>query len=447
MRKIWIIACREYLAAVRTKAFLISLVFMPLLMLGSMGAQVLIDRMAAKETKRFAIIDRTPGQKIFPVLEAAAKKRNKEPDPHSRSSTGEFVLEEIEPSGPTEAAIRQQRYDLSQRVQQGELAGFLDIGPKVMDLAEPTKGTPATGDPGSVRYQSNNPMQDSFARWAERIVTEAVVAQRCRDAGLSRSQVENLVRPVALQVTGLVRKDPESGALEETPDAGRVAMLLVPAGLTLLLFLVVMVGATPLMQGVIEEKMQRIAEVLLGSVRPFELMMGKLLGMMGVSLTLAAVYLGGAFWVLHHFGLAEYLPLYLLAWFLVYQVLAVLLYGSLFIAIGAACTDARESQTLMLPVVLLITLPLFGLRHVLQEPTSTFSTVATLFPFATPMLMITRLAITPAPPWWLPVLGVAGVLAATVLCVYAAGRIFRVGILLQGKGASLKDMTRWLFRG
>ena len=112
------------------------------------------------------------------------------------------------------------------------------------------------------------------------------------------------------------------------------------------MFLVVMVGATPLIQGVIEEKMQRIAEVLLGSVSPFELMAGKLLGMLGVSLTLAAVYLGGCYAALSRFGFTEYLPPDLLAWFLVFQVLAVLMYGSLFIAVGAACTDAKESQAL-----------------------------------------------------------------------------------------------------
>jgi ABC-2 type transport system permease protein len=69
------------------------------------------------------------------------------------------------------------------------------------------------------------------------------------------------------------------------------------------------------------------------------------------------------------------------------------------------------------------------------------------FPFATPMLMVARLAVPPGIPWWEPVLGVLGVLATTVLCVYAAGRIFRVGILMQGKGARFGEMVKWVFRG
>lgn len=273
------------------------------------------------------------------------------------------------------------------------------------------------------------------------------MAQRCRHVGLSRDQVEALVRPVPLRVKGLVRRNPSTGVLEETSDEGQVALFLVPAALTALMFLVVMVGATPLMHGVIEEKSQRIAEVLLGSVRPFELMMGKLLGMLGVSLTLAAVYLGGAYWALDHYGFTEYLPPGLLAWFIVYQVLAVLMYGSLFIGIGAACTSAKESQVLMIPVVMLITVPLFTLRHIIQEPNSPFAVWASLFPFATPMLMVTRLGLSPGVPGWQPLLGVAGVLATTVLCVYAAGRIFRVGMLMQGQGAKLSDLARWMFRG
>ena len=94
----------------------------------------------------------------------------------------------------------------------------------------------------------------------------------------------------------------------------------------ILMFMVVLMCATPLMQGVVEEKMQRIAEVLLGSVQPFPLMMGKLLGMAGVSLTIAAVYLGGAYWAAHHYGFAEYVGIDLLLWFLLYQTLAALMF-------------------------------------------------------------------------------------------------------------------------
>jgi ABC-2 type transport system permease protein len=448
MRKIRIIAIREYVTAVRTKSFLISLVFVPVLMLGSAGVQVLIDDLAEKTQRSYAVVDRTPGQQLYRALDAAShvQMSSEVRDIKERKPLRpQFVY--VTPSAATEEAINKQRLELSDQVHQGTLTGFLDIGADVAQLptAPLTPGKPAPTR--SIRYYSNSPTQDAFARWAERIINQAVIAERCETEGLQPADVARLVQPVPLRVMGLVRRDATTGAIQDVSDEDRIAMLLVPLGLTMMMFLVVMVGATPLMQGVIEEKMQRIAEVLLGSVRPFELMMGKLLGMLAVSLTLAAVYLGGAYWVLSRFDVTEFLSGSLLAWFLAFQVLAVLMYGSLFIAIGAACSDAKETQALLIPVVMLITFPLFTLRHVIEEPNSAFSFWSSLFPFGTPMLMVTRLALPPGIPWWQPVLGVVGVLLTTLLCVYAAGRIFRVGILMQGKGAKVQDLARWVFRG
>jgi ABC-type Na+ efflux pump permease subunit len=182
-------------------------------------------------------------------------------------------------------------------------------------------------------------------------------------------------------------------------------------------------------------------------VRPFELMLGKLLGMTGVSLTITAVYLGGAWWAAHRYGFADNVGGGLLAWFCAFQALAALMYGSLFIAIGAACTDMKETQNLLWPVMLLACLPLFALGSVLQEPNSPVSTGLSFFPFATPMLMIARQGVPPGPAWWQPPLGAALVLATTLACVWAAGRIFRVGILMQGKGARPGEMLKWVLRG
>jgi ABC-2 type transport system permease protein len=97
--------------------------------------------------------------------------------------------------------------------------------------------------------------------------------------------------------------------------------------------------------------------------------------------------------------------------------------------------------------MLLAMLPLFIIGNVMREPNSPVATGLSFFPFATPMLMIARQAVPPGLPWWQPAVGVVVVLATTVLCVYAAGRIFRVGILMQGKGARLGEMVRWVFRG
>ncbi len=226
-----------------------------------------------------------------------------------------------------------------------------------------------------------------------------------------------------------------------------IARFAVPAGLVALMFVIIMLSTQPAMQGVVEEKMQRIAEVLLGSIPPFQLMMGKLLGLLGVSLTVAAVYLGGAYWAAKEYNFLEFLPASTLMWYIVFQILAVFMYGSIFLAIGAAATEIKETQTLVMPVMLLACIPMFILGSALEDPNHPLVVGMSFFPTASPMLMMARLAIPPGPPTWQPLLAAVIVLALTIACVWAAARIFRVGILMQGKGAKLAQMFQWVFRG
>ena len=169
--------------------------------------------------------------------------------------------------------------------------------------------------------------------------------------------------------------------------------------------------------------------------------------MVAVSVTLSAVYLGGAYWAANRYDFTQFISPALICWFLLFQMLSVLMFGSLFIAIGAACTDMRETQSMVWPVMLLVTIPMFIWINVVREPNSAFSTGASFFPFATPMLMVIRLAVPPGVHSWQPVLGVLLVLATTLLCVWVGGRIFRLGILLQGKGANMGQLVKWVLRG
>jgi ABC-2 type transport system permease protein len=455
VRKIRIIAVREYQAAVRTKSFLISVILMPLLMGGAIVVETVSKRLEDQGEKRFAVVDRTPRQQLFPALAAAAEKRNREAifDPETgKQDKPVFLLVRIEPSADTPEAVNEQRLDLSQRVYHNEFFGFLEMGADVLSATSSLPLSAASEAPRNprdrfvLRYQSNNPTYFSFYRWAEKVINEEVHRLRCIQAGMPPKTIGALLQPVPLLPKGLTKRNAE-GRIVDPPTESQVAHFLIPAGFIMLMFLMIMVGATPLMQGVVEEKMQRIAEVLLGSVRPFELMLGKLLGMIGVSLTISVLYLAGSYWAAQHYGFADYLPAGLLVWFVIYQSLAVLMYGSLFIAIGAACTDMKETQSLLLPVMFVACLPLFVLVRVIDSPDGAFATALSFFPLSTPMLMITRQAVPPGVAWWQPVAGVVDVLLATILCVYAAGRIFRVGILMHGKGVHFGQLLRWVFRG
>lgn len=440
MRKTLVIAVREYLATVRTKGFIISLVVMPILMGGAIIAQKLLGDQLDTRPQKYAVVDRSPGRKLATLLQQAAQERTQLP---------KFEIEAMEPL----SNAGEQRFELSERVRHrgdNQLRGFLEIAADIYDappsVPNTTAGEAAPPSAG-VRYQSNHPLDDAFARWASEKINETIHARRSEQAGLPLDKVKGILTPVRLESKDLSRRNPETGEIEEGPEENKALSLLVPFGFMMLMFMVIMVGATPLMQGVVEEKMQRIAEVLLGSVSPFQLMMGKLLGTVGVSLTLVAVYLGGAYYAAHRYGLAEHLPADLVAWFLTFQVLSVILYGSLFIAIGAACTDMKETQSLIWPVMLLATMPMFVCFNVIREPNSTFAEWASFFPPATPMLMIARQAVPPGISSWQPALGVVLVLLTALACVYAAGRIFRVGILMQGKGAKISEMMRWVISG
>jgi ABC-2 type transport system permease protein len=127
--------------------------------------------------------------------------------------------------------------------------------------------------------------------------------------------------------------------------------------------------------------------------------------------------------------------------------LAVLMFGSIFIAIGASVTDMKEAQSMMGPLMLLLMSPMFVWFNVVREPNSTMALVLSLIPPMTPMLMIVRQSVPPGIPIWQPLTGIVLVLVATLICVFAAGRIFRVGMLMQGKGAKVSEMARWAIRG
>ncbi len=447
MRKVLVVARREFLAAVKTKTFLIGLLLMPVLMGGSVVVQLLLKDVQNLKDRTYVVIDHTPGQLFVPSIQKAVDAYNKTAAPATGKQLLPRLLVKVEEPADAPEGVDRMRELLSEQVRKGDLSGFLEIGRYVVPAPPPTE-TAAQGDDWLLRYQSNRITQQEFRKLAEKAVNGQLLLLKLapeKARTLSTAERAEVLKPVKLESRGLSRRN-AAGKLEDAGELGLLAAMFVPAGMMMLMFMVVMMVANPLLQGVVEEKMQRIAEVLLGSVRPFELMLGKLLGMTAVSLTISAVYLVGTWWAAWWYGFAEYLPVDLLAWFLLYQSLAGLLFGSLFIAIGAACTDMKEAQNLLLPVMLLVCMPLFVLGSVIQEPNSTVVTWLSFFPFATPMLMIARQSAPPGVPLWQPLTGIAIVVVTTLLCVWAAGRIFRVGLLMQGKGARLDEIMRWILR-
>ncbi len=140
-------------------------------------------------------------------------------------------------------------------------------------------------------------------------------------------------------------------------------------------------------------------------------------------------------------------PTSLLIWFIAFEIMACLLFGSVFIAVGAACTEIKEAQSMLMPVMLVLVMPMMVWFNVMQEPLSKFAMWISLFPPATPLLMLLRVAASPMVPMWQPLLGMVLVVIATVICIFAAGRVFRIGILMQGKAPKLTELFGWIARG
>jgi len=439
MHKTIIVAIREYMVSVRTKAFLIGLLMMPLMMGGGFIVGALMQGRVDTKDKRIAVADYTG--RLFDTLEAAARQRNNVAIFQGEGAARKqilprFVIERVDTGG---ADMQRLSLQLSDRIRKGELMAFVLIGPNVIDTGKnPSQAT--------LNYYSNTPTYDDARQWITGIVNEQVQQLRLEGAAFDPKVVRQLTQRVPVGNLGLVKMD-AVGNIISAVETNQVATFLVPFAMMFLMFMVIMATTTPLLNSTLEEKTQRIAEVLLASIPPFQLMVGKLLGIVGVSLTMTAVYLVGAYSALSRAGYAQYFPWQSVWWFVGFLSLAVLMYGSIFIAIGAAVSDMKEAQSMMTPVMLLVVSPMFVLQNVIREPGSTLSLAMSLFPPATPMLMIIRQAVPPGIPVWQPLLGIALVLLASLACVFAAGRIFRVGILMQGKGAKISEMFRWALRG
>lgn len=451
MRKILAIARRELLASVKTRAFVLTIVLMPFLMGISLGLQSLFKSYEDAKEKRYAIIDRSPDEKVGKELQKivgvmqTAQVKNAE----LRSVIGAKTTFDLIPPATGADAVAKQRYELSQKIDKGEYEALIEIGEHVpeMRLANFFADPAAIADDSAVRYQAKNPAAMQFRRVVELLLNQVVQMERYQEKGVPLTTILQVQQPLIVKTKALTRFDAKTGAYVDGADETQIINMILPAILMVLMFMIIMIGATPAMHGVVEEKSLRIAEVLLGSVTPFELMAGKLLGVLGVSLTMAAVYLGGGGFLATYFGFAEHLPLHLILWFVPMLVLALLIFGSLFIAVGAAASDIKDTQTLLMPIMMIACFPLFALSPIIQDPNGPVARACTFFPFATPMLLVARQSVPPGVPLWEKAVGVMLVLATTFVCVWAAGRIFRIGILSQGKTPRFIDLLKWAAKG
>ena len=438
MNKIWTLFKREYRAAVRTKSFIISLVLVPIMMGGGFAAIIIMENNKDTDDKHFVVIDHSGLMKD--TLNKALDIRNKEEIFHSH--TGEqidaaFVVEFMEANLQDPES---QYLALSERVESQELHAFIEIGPDILHPAGEDKEA-------YIKYYSQHSFNDDVRYWFQNVINNRVQKIRAAELNLDETQAKDLMWWINVEGMGLFSVDEKTGEQQEAEKTNELQTFLVPYIILLLMFMLVMMSAIPQLTNVMEEKSEKIAEVLLGTITPFQFMMGKVLGGIGVSLTTAAIYVGAGVGTLQYMGMESMIPVDVLPWFFIFTVLNILMVGSGMAALGATCNDNKDAQSLTFPGILPAILPMFVMVPIISDPTGALATTMSLIPPFTPMLMVLRLATSVTIPVWQPIVGLIGVTIFTIFTVWIGARIFRTAILIQGQKPNLSTLYKYAFKG
>jgi len=324
---------------------------------------------------------------------------------------------------------------LRSRVTQGDLFAYFVIPPD-----------PLTADARFV-YASRNLTDTGLLDWYKEQITAVIQARKVATVGLPADKAQWLKTPVDFH-SQLVTK---AGA--KTATAAEKAAQWMPVGYVYLLFIAIMSIAQLLMMSTIEEKSNRIAETLLSTVDPGDVMAGKTFGAAAVGITMMCFWLALILGLLGAFGsslpiggfahaLLASISVSSIVWFLVYFILGFLLYASVLGAIGAAVNNIQEAQPYIAPVTMFMILPMILMVPVVKDPTATWTRVLSYFPPLTPFLMVNRAA---APPPLIDYIATTALLVVTVAVVlYGSGRIFRIGLLNTGAPPKVRELLAWM---
>lgn len=437
--KIWIVARREYLSRVQKKSFILVTLLTPMGIALFSALIGLIMNAGSKNDQRVVIKDETG---IIRQMASEDKAF-----PYEFSDKDLSVLKE-------------------------------DYGSLGYDLLV---YVPALRDSSTMRlaasYYSTEKPSLMILESIESKLSDQIETYRMRKSNIDQKLLDSFRADVSLENGAMDPDDPGSSAA-----AGKLNIIIGTAlgGIMgFMMYLVIFIYGSMVMRSVMEEKLSRIVEVMVSSVRPIQLMMGKLIGVGGVGLTqlaLWAVLIPIVLMVVSAFlpGM-EHAPMagmndvpqvnqesldgfsggqiiaaiFNLKWWLILPVFIIFflggyfIYSSLFAAMGSAISeDMGEGQQLMMPIVIVVLIAFYMLFPVLSNPNGNLAIFASLFPLFSPIIMPARLAFDP--PWWQIVLSIVLMLATVWFFIWLTSRIYRVGILMYGKKVTIREMFKWL---
>ncbi|HLO41790.1 MAG TPA: ABC transporter permease [Phycisphaerales bacterium] len=480
MNKVFMVAWREFSTTVFTKAFILGIVMMPVMILIVGGAVAWLKNQKGPQIEgTVAVIDRSG------LVASRVRERFSE-DSATREAkdTAKAVSEQIQKSpvgkiaGATGGAMEQ---GVQQAIEQAAAQGpklTLELLPADADVEkekEPVKVAeiktrkkddaattpaapprlallvipetavtrPAEGGFGTIEGFFAQRLDGEIQSRIERRVQEAVVDARLENeprlntSGLKPQDVRELVTRPKTEAKTLTKTGEKSALGELT--------MLVPMGFMILMMVSVMTSGSSLLTTTVEEKSNRVMEVLLSAVSPMQLMGGKILGQMGVGLLMLGIYSGAGIGALVFFlQRMDLVTTEQLIYVFIFFLIEYFLIASLFAAIGSAVNDMREAQTLMGPIMLLIMLPWMIWFVIQRAPNSPLAVALSFVPGMNPFIMVIRICGSePVPTWQIPVAIGVGVLSV-IFAAWAAAKVFRVGALMYGKPPDFKTLVRWI---
>ena len=421
MKKIFAVIKREYLQIVKTKGFIISTVLAPVIMIAFIAVPVLLSVKSTGEKKTIAVVDMT-GQVFQEFDRTLAEYKMKD-------ESRRYTVQEFRPT----ADISGLRSLLSQRVLANEFSAYIFIPDSILSGGEAEFVSQHVSDFDEIKRLSES-------------LNRVVVGLRLTKEGLDPKRVSDYMKHVGLKT---IKVTPQG---EKEDVGGTFAMAYV---LVLLIYMTLIFYGSIILRGVIEEKSNRVVEIVLSSLKPFELMMGKILGIGAVGLTQYTV------WALIGFVMSQYgmsmvtslvpaasgikfaIPPYIFFYFVVFFILGYFLYGTLYAAVASTVNNEKEAQQMLMPITMFLVLPILLMTMVIKNPSGSTSVILSLIPFFAPIIMFMRICVL-MPPAWQVALSI-GLLGLTVVAmVWLAAKIYRIGILMYGKKPSLPEIVKWI---
>jgi ABC-2 type transport system permease protein len=432
VNKFWTILTSEYLQVVKKKSFLIGVVLTPILMIGITVLPALFAMKGVTSPVSYAIID-LDGRGIGEELANQLGTYRLDGDTTRQA----YNVQEIYRIAPDDqASIDSLRNFLDSLLEAGSLKNYIII-------------SPAVEQNDSIMMVSKSLSFKSIARYDNNISNIlAKMRLNSSDINLPVDSVLSMTRRV-----DMIQVSP-GGKSRDFLGIYFGALIFI-----MIIFVPVMSFGQILMRSVIEEKNSRIIEVIISSASPFQLMMGKILGLGAANLTQVLIWVAMGlvlFFVRGSVNIPEqaadilFNPV-LIGFFIVFLLLAYVMFSTIFAMIGAICTTDKESQNFVMPLSLSMIVPIVFLMYILQEPESLVTTIISFIPLFTPMMMIARLNVLLPDAFSFAnaivleaTLGVLLLILVNLFLVWVTSRIFRVGILMYGKRATLPEIMKWV---